>query len=81
LPERVLIDLTRRAEEALTAEGMERTRLGYDMLVKLKLDELLEGASLAEPRQDPRHAPDTGVATSGTREEVRFRAEPSRRML
>jgi hypothetical protein len=28
--------------EALAIEGMARVRLGYDTLVKLKLDELLE---------------------------------------
>jgi hypothetical protein len=67
LPEEVLIDLKCRAEAALTAEGMERTRLGYDMLVKLKLDELLEGEYLAEPMRDPRPAPDTVIAASGTR--------------
>jgi hypothetical protein len=67
LPEEVRIDLTRRAEAALTAEGMERTRLGYDMLVKLKLDELLEGEYLPEPMRDPRPAPDTVIAASGTR--------------
>jgi hypothetical protein len=79
LPEGVRLDLTRRAEAALTAEGVERTHLGYDVLVKL--DELLEGASLADPMRNSRYAPDTVVAASGTREEVRSRAEPSRRML
>ena len=48
-------------------DGVERTRLGYDMLVKLKLDELLGQAYLSEPRRDPRPAPDTVVAASGTR--------------
>jgi hypothetical protein len=33
--------LRRRAEEALAADGVPRTHLGYDLLVKLKLDELL----------------------------------------
>jgi hypothetical protein len=31
-----------RAEEALAEDGVERARLGYDVLVKLKMDELLE---------------------------------------
>jgi hypothetical protein len=58
LPEGVRIDLTRRAEAALMAEGVERTRLGYDMLVKLKLDELLEGDYLLEPGREVILAPD-----------------------
>jgi hypothetical protein len=33
--------LRQRAEAALAAEGVQRTRLGYEVLVKLKLDELL----------------------------------------
>jgi hypothetical protein len=38
-----------RAEEALAADGVPRMRLGYELLVKLKVDELLE-------REDkPRH--------------------------
>jgi hypothetical protein len=49
LPDAVLETLRRRAEEVLTAEGVERMRLGYDMLVKLKLDELLERGYLSEP--------------------------------
>ena len=36
-----LAALKRRAEEALAADGVARTRLGYDVLVKLKVDELL----------------------------------------
>jgi hypothetical protein len=31
-----------RAEKALAMEGEARTRLGYEVLVKLKMDELLE---------------------------------------
>jgi hypothetical protein len=34
--------LTHRAEEALAADGMARTRLGYEVLVKLTMDDLLE---------------------------------------
>ena len=37
-----LAALRRRAEEALVADGVERTHVGYDVLVKLKVDELLE---------------------------------------
>jgi hypothetical protein len=32
------------AEEALAADAVERARLGYDVLVKLKLDDPLEQA-------------------------------------
>jgi hypothetical protein len=67
LPGTVLEALRCRAEEALTAEGVERTHLGYNVLVKLKLDELLEGGYLSEPMRDHRHAPDTVVAASGVR--------------
>ena len=42
LPEDVLATLRHRAEEALATEGVARTRLGYEVLVKLKVDELLE---------------------------------------
>jgi hypothetical protein len=34
--------LRHRAEEALAADGVDRTRLGYEVLVKLKVDDLLE---------------------------------------
>jgi hypothetical protein len=36
--------LKHRAEEALAGDGVERTSLGYNVLVKLKLDDLLEQA-------------------------------------
>jgi hypothetical protein len=50
--------LRRRAEEALAADGMERTRLGYDVLVKLKVDELLELACVLMPvSADGAHPP------------------------
>jgi phosphoglycolate phosphatase-like HAD superfamily hydrolase len=42
LPDEALAALRHRAEEALAADGVGRTRLGYEVLVKLKLDELLE---------------------------------------
>jgi hypothetical protein len=42
LSEDMLATLRRRAVEALDTEGVARTRLGYEVLVKLKLDELLE---------------------------------------
>lgn len=46
LPDDRLATLRRHAEEALAAEGVARTRLGYEMLVKLKVDELVEQAYL-----------------------------------
>jgi hypothetical protein len=42
LPEDVLATLRYRAREALATEGVSRTHLGYEVLVKLKTDELLE---------------------------------------
>ena len=35
-------NMRRRAEAALAADGVDRARLGYEVLVKLKIDELLE---------------------------------------
>jgi hypothetical protein len=42
LPEDVLMTLRHRAEESLATEGAARTRLGYEVLVKLRVDKLLE---------------------------------------
>jgi hypothetical protein len=42
LPEDILVTLRHRAQEALATEGVARTHLGYEVLVKLKVDELLE---------------------------------------
>jgi hypothetical protein len=67
LPEDTIEALRRHAEEALTAEGMERTRLGYDVLVKIKVDELLEREYLLESMRDDRHALDRVVAAADTR--------------
>jgi hypothetical protein len=41
-PEETLAILKHCAEEAPSADGVARTRLGYEVLVKLKMDELLE---------------------------------------
>jgi hypothetical protein len=48
-PEDVLVALKRCAQEALASEGVAHTRLGYDILVKLKLDELLERECFTNP--------------------------------
>jgi hypothetical protein len=68
LSDEVLAGVRHRAEEALATDGVERTHLGYEVLVKLKVDELLEQEYLsadvsenrehsegtaAEPRQMP----------------------------
>jgi phosphoglycolate phosphatase-like HAD superfamily hydrolase len=42
LADEALEALRHRAEAALAADGVDRTRLGYDVLVKLKVDEFLE---------------------------------------
>ena len=61
LPEDTLATLRHRAEEALAADGVERTRLGYEVLVKLKVDDLLERDSLRMAVE--RESPD-GAATA-----------------
>jgi hypothetical protein len=53
-----LATLKHRAEEALAAEGVARTRLGYEVLVKLKIDDLLEQACVQIPASaDGAHPP------------------------
>ena len=47
-----LATLRHRAEEALTTDGVARTHLGYDVLVKLKVDDLLERDSLRMAVED-----------------------------
>ncbi len=54
LSDEALAALTRRAEEALTADGLERPRLEYEVLVKLKVDELLEREDLRMAVEDSR---------------------------
>ena len=56
-----LATLKCRAEEALAADGVERTRLGYEVLVKLTVDDLLERDSLRMAVE--RESPD-GAATA-----------------
>jgi hypothetical protein len=49
LSDEALATLKHRAEEALAADGVARTRLGYEVLVKLKMDELLERECIHMP--------------------------------
>jgi hypothetical protein len=57
LSDEALVMLRHRAEEALAADRVDRTRLGYEVLVKLKRDELLEReylpADVSVPQDDP----------------------------
>jgi hypothetical protein len=73
-----LATLRHRAEETLANDGVARTRLGYEVLVKLKVDELLERGSLRMAVEDDQaslagaatalHAEEASVRrTSGTR--------------
>jgi hypothetical protein len=62
LPEDVLITLRRRAEEVLATQGVARTHLGYEVLVKLKVDELLEQEYL--PRDIHHDDGHTEIATT-----------------
>jgi hypothetical protein len=52
LHEERLETLKRCTEEALAHEGVEHTHLGYDMLVKLKRDALLERESMRMDVED-----------------------------
>jgi hypothetical protein len=58
-----LAALRRCAEETLAADGVDRTRLGYDVLVKLTMDDLLERNSLRMAVEDERESLD-GAATA-----------------
>ena len=55
LSDEALAAVKRRAEAALAADGVARTHLGYNVLVKLRMDELLlndldeDGVPKAEP--------------------------------
>jgi Replication initiator protein A len=49
LSDEALATLKHRAEEALATDGVERTRLGYNVLVKLKIDDLLEQEGIPMP--------------------------------
>ncbi len=65
-----LATLRHRAEEALAADGVDRTHLGYEVLVKLKMDEFLERDYLRmavedgrEPLEEAAVDPRTGEAS------------------
>ena len=63
LSEEAFATLRHRAEEALAADGVERTRLGYNVLVKLKIDDLLEQEGISMPvSADGAHPPATVTA-------------------
>jgi hypothetical protein len=59
LPGETLAALQRRAEEALAADGVDRTHLGYEVLVKLKMDDLLERKDLSADMSASEGNPDT----------------------
>jgi hypothetical protein len=52
LSDKALEALRNRAKEGLATEGVERTRLVYDVLVKLKVDELLDQESIQMAVED-----------------------------
>jgi hypothetical protein len=54
--------LRHRAEGALASEGVGRTHLGYEVLVKLKVDDLLEQEGIRRPVSAERAYPTTAVA-------------------
>ena len=58
--------LKHRAEEALTNDGIDRTHLGYDVLAKLKMDDLLEQEDLAADMSASERHPDTTVVGSSS---------------
>ena len=58
LPDDALATLKHRAEEALATDGVARTRLGYDVLVKIKMDDLIEQECVRIPvSADGAHPP------------------------
>jgi len=64
LPEDTLTTLRHRAEESLATEGVARTRLGYEVLVKLKVDELLEREDLPADARASHGDPETTTVES-----------------
>jgi hypothetical protein len=64
LPEDTLTILRHRAEEALAKGGVDRVHLGYEVLLRLKLDELLEREYLPASVSASEGHSDTTVAGS-----------------
>ena len=64
LSDEALEALRHRAEEALAKEGVNRTHLGYDVLVKLKMDDLLEQEDLSADMSAFQGDPDTTAVES-----------------
>src|SRR5262245_48535749 len=62
LSDEALAALRHRAEEALAADGVARARLGYEVLVKLKLDDLLEQEGVPMPASADGAYPPAAVA-------------------
>ena len=63
LSDEALATLKHRAEKALATNGAECTRLGYNVLVKLKIDDLLEQEGILMPvSADGAHPPATVMA-------------------
>jgi hypothetical protein len=65
LSDKALDALRNRAKEALATEGMERMRLGYDVLVKFKVDEFLDQESIQMAVEDDQ--PSLKGAATGSR--------------
>jgi hypothetical protein len=57
LSDEALATLRRRAEEALAQDGVDRTHLRYEVLVKPKVDDILEQedrlADVSAPQGEP----------------------------
>jgi hypothetical protein len=56
-----LAALRHRAEEMLVQDGVDRTRLRYEVLVKFKIDELLEREYLPADGRVSQGDPDTAA--------------------
>jgi hypothetical protein len=70
LSDEALATLKRRAEEALAADGVARTHLGYEVLVKLKVDEFLEREDLPTGGGDERTPAERAAVACGEAEMV-----------
>jgi hypothetical protein len=68
LSDEALAGLRHRAEGALAADGVGRTRLGYEVLVKLKMDEFLEREYLPTVGGDDRTPAERAAVACGKAE-------------